>query len=126
MGVVLGVAILVASCIAIPGLLDGISDAWQWFAKGESFQSKVTESISLFGMKGNLKFRLRYAELCLSRFIYFVPVVLVALADYARDRKDRASLLLLVSWSLGLAVATCIQQRFSNSFSVVMAPRSQG
>jgi dolichyl-diphosphooligosaccharide--protein glycosyltransferase len=57
----------------------------------------------------------------LSRFIYLFPFALAALAWEARRSEQRPVLLLLLLWSLVLAVTTLVQKRFFNSFSVALA-----
>jgi asparagine N-glycosylation enzyme membrane subunit Stt3 len=113
-------AVAAASALAFPGLLVGASDAWRWMARDEAFQGLVMESFPLFQNDG--RFAVRIAELRLSRFIYLFPFAVVVLWQEARRSEQRAELLLLVWWSLVLAVVTVAQRRFFNTFSVVFAP----
>ena len=98
--------------IAFPVLSEGLDSSWSWLAKGESFQASVGESKALFR---NGRHR---AEEFFTRAIYLAPLVLVIFWGHVRRREDRAAYFFLVGWSTALALATLMQIRFSNSFSV--------
>ena len=115
----LGAALLVASALLLPGLLQGAADAWQWLAKDEAFQASVAESLPLFELNG--AFSRRIAEGRLSYFIYLLPVAAGAMAMWARPRADRAAIWFFVAWTLGLLAVTLVQRRFFNSLSVALA-----
>jgi dolichyl-diphosphooligosaccharide--protein glycosyltransferase len=109
----------VASALLFPGLVEGARDAWEWLAKQESFQASVAESQPLFVVRG--QFTVRVAESRLTRFVYLLPLALVALAWRTRARADREAVWLFIGWTLGLAIVTLVQKRFFNSFSVSLA-----
>jgi len=113
--IVFGVVTL-GVCFAIfPGLEAGIEAGWDWFAKAESFQAEVAESKALFseGFK-------RPEEL-LTRFLYLVPLLLLAFAESASRRLRPAPDFLFLGWATVLALATIVQLRFANSFSIAFS-----
>jgi len=116
---VIGLAILAASFVAFPELLEGVSESWQWLTKDEIFQGLVKESKPLFVSEEGLD--AWNAELRLSRFLYLLPVALAALSWHALHSEKRAQLLLLVGWTLVLAGLTLLQRRFFNSLSPAFA-----
>jgi len=116
--VAVGVLLLTASGIVFPDLRHAAADPWEWFAKRETFQAMVAESRALFSTRQG--WTTRFAELRLSRFLYLFPICAVAFGFWIRGQRDRPALSLLLGWSLALAVATVVQKRFSNSFSVVL------
>jgi len=112
----IGALLLAFSAWLLPGLVSGMRDAWDWFAKRDSFQAQVSESSPLF-FAGD-QFTLGMAFTRLSIFVLLVPVALcVAYGAIRRDR-HRAPVLLLLWWTLGLSVVTVFQKRFFNSASV--------
>jgi dolichyl-diphosphooligosaccharide--protein glycosyltransferase len=113
-------AVLMAvSAAVLPGLVSSFGDAWEWFAKQESFQSQVAESKPLFYSREGFTFKAALVRL--STFSLLVPVaLLVGFATLGR-RRDRAAVRLLLWWSLGLCAATIVQRRFFNSASVAVA-----
>ena len=113
-----GVLVLAMSALLMPDLASAGVDAWRWFAKQEHFQSMVSESRALFDVQGH--FGVRIAETRLSRFLYLFPVALGLFAWRVWRRGPREQLV-LVFWALGLAVATLLQKRFFNSFSIPLA-----
>jgi dolichyl-diphosphooligosaccharide--protein glycosyltransferase len=115
----IGLVIAVGSFLAVPDLLVGVGEAWRWLGKDEVFQSLVRESKPLFLAKTGVD--AWNAELRLSRLLYFLPVALIALVLHARRSQKRAQLLLLVGWTVVLAVLTLLQRRFFNSLSPAFA-----
>ena len=108
----LGATILLGLLLIVPDLLGAVSEALAWFSKDEEFQSSVNESVALFGGgRGQ-----RRAASLLGRFVYVVPM---AIAYFAWLLRDRAEALLLLGWGLILFLATLIQWRFMNSYSIV-------
>jgi dolichyl-diphosphooligosaccharide--protein glycosyltransferase len=114
----LAVALLASSAALLPGLLEGLGDAWRWLARREAFQARVGESQPL--LSGEEGFTLSVAIARLSLFALAFPLVWVVALRAARGRSS-APLRLLLLWSLGLFAATLLQRRFFNSFSVAMA-----
>jgi asparagine N-glycosylation enzyme membrane subunit Stt3 len=116
---VLGLGLLVGSAFLFPDLLSGVGDAWRWLAKDEVFQGGVGESQPLFSSKiglGETGLDVSIAEARLSRFVYLLPLALLALARHARARR-RPDLWLLLWWTIALAAVTLMQRRFFNSLS---------
>jgi dolichyl-diphosphooligosaccharide--protein glycosyltransferase len=113
-------ALLIAGAgpAAFAELRTGVAQAWVWFAKVEGFQASVGESAPLLVESGRFSFQA--AELRLSRLFYVFPVALGAAAWWALKSSGTAPLRLLVWWSTMLWVATLVQLRFMNSFSVAM------
>jgi asparagine N-glycosylation enzyme membrane subunit Stt3 len=99
--------------------LEGAHDAWRWLGREELFQLQVEESKPLFLTRAGWSGRV--AELRLSRFVYLFPFALVWMAWESRKRPHRSAWLLVIGWSLVLALLTLLQRRFFNSFSVVLA-----
>ena len=118
-GLVLGGTLLMTSFLLLPGLREGVVDAWQWFAKDEAFQASVLESKPLFWVEGSFSTQVAVGRL--SRFVYFLPFALLFLAWDTRRRSDPASRWLLLVYALVLAATTLVQRRFFNSLSVVYA-----
>jgi len=82
-----------------------------WFAKDEAFQSVVNESVPLFGGASGSTRALAF----FGGFVYAVPFASL----YCGWRfRDRAEVLLLIGWGLALFLATLVQWRFMNSFSI--------
>lgn len=111
----IGVIIIAISILAIPEIRIGLADAWRWLFKNEAFQQMVNESKPIFHNGP------RVAELRLSRFIYVFPIALATLWICARRQHVVPTVLLLIGWSLVLAIVTLLQKRFMNSFSVAFA-----
>lgn len=107
----LGGLVLLVSLVAIPGLGLALNDALSWFGKDEEFQAVVNESVPLFAGRAGFA----RANAFLSLFIYLVPVLCGWLAWRSRHEADR---LLLIGWTLGLFLATLVQWRFMNSYSI--------
>ena len=108
---VVGLVVLVSLLLAIPELSAAITDAFSWFAKDEEFQSVVNESGPLFGGSAVSARALAF----FGWFVYAVPVSVVYLGWRYRGRQE---VLLLVGWGLALFLATLVQWRFMNSFSI--------
>lgn len=107
----LGGGLVLGLLLAIPDLLGAISEALSWFAKDEEFQSAVNESVALFGGdRGQTR-----AATFLGRFVYVVPLVI---GFFVWQMRRRAEVLLLLGWALVLYVATLVQWRFMNSYSI--------
>jgi len=107
----LGSAVLIGMLLAIPDLNAAFADALSWFAKNEEFQSSVSESVPLFGgPAGSAR-----AEAFLGGFVYAVPFAIAYLGWQFRGRAD---VLLLIGWGLALFLATLVQWRFMNSYSI--------
>lgn len=118
-GAAWGLAIAAAVALLFPELRQAAGDAWQWLARAETFQHQVGESSPLFLQRGRLS--VGAAEMRLSRLIYAVPVVLVALAWSTVSKPNPWPRLFFLGWCAGLLVLTMLQRRFFNSFSVAMA-----
>jgi dolichyl-diphosphooligosaccharide--protein glycosyltransferase len=118
-GLGLGVALLLASLQAFPGLVAAASDPWEWFAGADPFQRNVGESLPLFFDAGQPS--LRIALMRLSVFSLLVPVALGVGAMRAWRAPRPAPLLLFYWWSFGLAAAAVVQRRFFNAASVGVA-----
>jgi dolichyl-diphosphooligosaccharide--protein glycosyltransferase len=114
-------ALLIAGAgpAAFAELRAGVAQAWTWFAKLEGFQASVGESAPLLVESGRISFQA--AELRLSRLFYLFPVALGAAVWRASQGTGGAPLRLFLWWSAMLWVATLVQLRFMNSFSVAMA-----
>jgi asparagine N-glycosylation enzyme membrane subunit Stt3 len=107
----LGLVLLVGLLLAIPDLGLAITDALSWFAKDEEFQSAVNESVPLFGGRAGSARAVAF----LGGFVYAVPFSVVYLTWQFRQR---AEVLLLIGWGSGLFLATLVQWRFMNSYSI--------
>ncbi len=107
----IGAVALLASLVAIPGLAQGIQDALSWFARDEEFQSIVSESVPLLSHRDGSS----HAERLLSRLVYGVPF---AIAWLTWRLRARAEALLLLGWTGAFFVATLVQWRFVNTYSV--------
>jgi len=109
-GAVAGV-VLVALFWTIPELSTGLTDALSWLSKDEEFQSVVNESAPLFaGDAGWLR-----ATMFLSGFVFLVPLSIPYLAWKFRHQPDQ---LLLIGWASAFFVATLLQWRFMNTYSI--------
>ncbi len=108
-----------AALAAVPELARGPRAAWAWFFAESGFQSQVGESQPLLLPNGRLEFA--DAELRLSRFVYLLPLAWAWALASTRSHHSRAPLLLFLGWTGALFVATLVQLRFMNSFSVSMA-----
>jgi asparagine N-glycosylation enzyme membrane subunit Stt3 len=95
----------------IPDLGAAILDAPSWFTKDEEFQAIVAESAPLFGGRPGSARALAY----LGGFVYVVPLSIVY---FAWQFRHRAELLLLIWWAFALFLATLLQWRFMNSYSI--------
>ena len=107
----LGCVVLVGLLWAIPDLGAAIRDALSWFVKDEEFQSVVNESVPLFGGSAGSTRALAF----LGGFVYVVPFSMVY---FGWQFRDRAEALLLIGWGLVLFLATLVQWRFMNSYSI--------
>ncbi|MBW2399436.1 MAG: hypothetical protein JRG80_09200, partial [Deltaproteobacteria bacterium] len=116
-----GVAAVVLGVSAwlLPGLVIAFGDAWEWFAKQDSFQAQVAESKPLFLSRDG--FMLDAAVGYLSTFSLLVPIALGVGFATAHRRLDHSAIRLFLWWSLGLCAATVFQRRFFNSASVSVA-----
>jgi dolichyl-diphosphooligosaccharide--protein glycosyltransferase len=99
----------------LPGLSEGVADAWEWLARAEPFQAVVAESRPLF-KKGSGD-----AVFFFSRLVFATPLMIAALAVRAMHGAPRPAMWLLVWWSSALGAATLAQLRFANSFSIAYA-----
>jgi dolichyl-diphosphooligosaccharide--protein glycosyltransferase len=108
---VLGAVLLVGMLLAISDLGAAITDALSWFAKDEEFQSVVNESVPLFGGSAGSARALAF----LGGFVYVVPF---SIAYFGLKFRDRAEVLVLIGWGSALFLATLVQWRFMNSFSI--------
>ncbi|NQZ97663.1 MAG: hypothetical protein HRU01_14225 [Myxococcales bacterium] len=118
--VAVALALAAGSVAALPDLLVGAGDAWQWLARSESFQAQVFESMPLLSDRDG-GFDLTTAAYRLSFFFYLYPLAAGWLVVRVRRDPHRAATFLLVAWSLVLFVATLAQRRFFNSFSVPLS-----
>jgi dolichyl-diphosphooligosaccharide--protein glycosyltransferase len=115
----IGAALLAVSAWLLPGLPYAAGDAWEWFAKRDSFQAHVAESSPLF-FAGD-QFTLVMAFMRLSIFSLAVPVALCVAYGAVRRHRHRAPVLLFLWWTLGLSIVTVFQKRFFNSASVAIS-----
>jgi dolichyl-diphosphooligosaccharide--protein glycosyltransferase len=112
-------ALLGVSAWLFPGLPYAAGDAWEWFAKRDSFQAQVAESSPLFFSGG--QFTLAVTLVRLSIFALLLPVALCVAVGAARGHRHRAPVLLFLWWTLGLSTVTVFQKRFFNSASVAIS-----
>lgn len=115
----LALGALALAIVAVPEIATGVSDAWTWLTRGETFQAAVNESQPLLFQRG--EFTLSRALLRLSGFALLLPLAWPAALAWAWQRERRAPLLLWLGWTLVLCVATLLQRRFFNAFSVPFA-----
>jgi asparagine N-glycosylation enzyme membrane subunit Stt3 len=115
----IGAALLAVSAWLFPGLPFAAGDAWDWFAKRDSFQAQVAESNPLF-FAGE-QFTLAVAFMRLSIFVPAVPVAIAVAYGAVRRDRHRSPVLLFLWWTLGLWAATLLQRRFFNSASVAIS-----
>jgi dolichyl-diphosphooligosaccharide--protein glycosyltransferase len=118
-GVLVGGAVFGAAMVLYAEFGAGIADALAWFLRTEAFQAVVGESTPLFWTPEG--FERSLAERMFTRLVYAVPLLLTAFALAQRGRPGRAPEWLALGWSSALFVATLIQHRFMDSFSVVYA-----
>jgi asparagine N-glycosylation enzyme membrane subunit Stt3 len=111
--------LLGASAWLFPSLAAAFGDAWEWFAKQDSFQAQVAESKPLFQSRDG--FTLNVAVLRLSTFSLLVPIALAIGFATVHRRPDRSAIRLFLWWSLGLCFVTIFQRRFFNSASVAVS-----
>ncbi|HEB90509.1 MAG TPA: hypothetical protein ENI85_13135 [Deltaproteobacteria bacterium] len=104
--------VLLVLLSSVPGLTAAIGDALSWFAKTETFQASVSESVPLFSGRMGLVRGMTF----LGGFVFVIPVVMPYLAWQFRDR---AEVLLLVGFGAALFGATLVQWRFMNSYVIV-------
>ncbi len=115
----IGAAVAALLLGALPELARaGAADAWAWLARGEEFQSVVSESQPLLMRNG--AFDLRNGVAILSGGIFLAPVAAAALLWFAqRDR--RAELGVLAAWSIALLALALVQRRFAIEFAPALA-----
>jgi asparagine N-glycosylation enzyme membrane subunit Stt3 len=113
-----GVCVLGASVLSFPGLAPGAGEAWGWLSRSEAFQAQVGESAPLLVEDGG--FALGAALARLSGFVLLFPLTWLLAVRWALGQRPRAALLVWLAWSAGLFVATLLQRRFFNSFSVAL------
>jgi dolichyl-diphosphooligosaccharide--protein glycosyltransferase len=118
-GFIAGGLVLIASAAFLPGLAEGLAEAWIWLAKVDSFQARVAESVPLFAERGS--FTTRVATARLSYFVLGFPLALAIAARVARQQPEPAAFALFLWWASCLFVVTILQKRFINSFSVALA-----
>jgi dolichyl-diphosphooligosaccharide--protein glycosyltransferase len=118
-GWIAGGLVLTASAALLPGLADGLADAWIWLGKADSFQGLVGESVPLFVDRGS--FTTRAAAARLSYFVLGFPLSLAIAARMARQQREPVAFGLFLWWASCLFVVTMLQKRFFNSFSVALA-----
>jgi len=106
-----GFILLVGMLVAIPDLAAAIADALSWFAKDEEFQSVVNESVPLFGGSVGTARALAF----FGWFVFIVPISSLVLGWQYRARPE---VLLLIGWGMALFLATLMQWRFMNSYSI--------
>lgn len=119
-GLAVGVALLAASGLSLPGLLQGAGDAWSWFARDETFQRTVAESRPLL-LDPNGRFHLATAALRLSWFVFLAPFAGLWIGRRAWRDGHAAPTLMLLFFAAGLLAATLFQRRFFNTASVGLA-----
>jgi asparagine N-glycosylation enzyme membrane subunit Stt3 len=99
----------------VPAASEGVAESWGWFAKRESFQAGVSESMALF-LDGRT-----HPEQMFTRALYLAPLLLLVLGRRARRQSTRDPVWLFLLWCTALGAATLVQRRFGNSFSVAWA-----
>jgi dolichyl-diphosphooligosaccharide--protein glycosyltransferase len=119
-GLAVGVALVTASALTWPGLLEGAEDAWHWFARRETFQRTVAESRPLF-LDPNGRFHLATASGRLSWFVFLAPFAALWIARSAWRKRRGAATAVLLFWGAGLLAATLFQRRFFNTSAVAVA-----
>jgi len=105
--------------LTMPGLSEGIAEAWTWLGRGDPFQASVLESRPLLFADGS--FGTRLASLRLSRFVFLLPVAVVWLLIRELRGERRPAFLLLAVYTVGLSLASLAQARFFNSAAVPVA-----
>jgi len=113
-----GLGTLAASALILPGLVDGVLDAWTWMAAEDAFQRQVTESRPLFRLGG--QFSTLDAHRTFSPLLWAFPVFAGAMIALERRRKG-AAIYLLVGWATVFSAATIAQNRYKNTLSVAFA-----
>ena len=117
LGLAIGVAALLG--VALPGLAEGVTDAWAWLGRGERFQGSVLESRPLLFPDGD--FSTHLASLRLSRFVFLLPAAWLFFVARELRTERRPAFLLLAVYALGLGLAALLQARFFNSAAVPVA-----
>ncbi len=100
------------SFVTVPELGESFTQSWAWFAKEEAFQAGVGESFALFAAGT------RRPEELFSRAVYLAPLFFLG---WAWAERRRPVILFVCGWGLALFIATLVQRRFMNTFSVVYA-----
>jgi dolichyl-diphosphooligosaccharide--protein glycosyltransferase len=118
-GWIAGGLVLTASAALLPGLADGLVEAWVWLGKADSFQGLVGESVPLFAERDS--FTTRVATARLSYFVLGFPLSLAVAARMGRRQREPVAFALFLWWASCLFVVTMLQKRFINSFSVALA-----
>jgi dolichyl-diphosphooligosaccharide--protein glycosyltransferase len=113
-----GLATLATSALILPGLVDGVVDAWTWMTAEDASQRNVAESRPLFRL--NHRFSTVDAHATFSLLLWVFPVFAVALIALERRRKG-AVVYLLVGWAAVFSAATIAQNRYKNTLSVAFA-----
>ncbi|MCP4036043.1 MAG: hypothetical protein GY733_03840 [bacterium] len=115
----IGIVLLVACFLLLPGLDESVRDSIQWLGRGDAFQGLVGESVPLFVLHG--EFTTRIASSRLSFFVYLFPFACLWLAFAWRDDARRSEHFVLLGWAVVLFAFTLLQKRFFNTFGVTMA-----
>jgi asparagine N-glycosylation enzyme membrane subunit Stt3 len=118
-GFIAGGLVLTASAALLPGLVEGMGDAWGWLGKAETFQARVAESLPLLAPPGSFTSRIATARL--SYFVLGFPLALAIAARVVRQQREPVAFALFLWWASCLFVVTMLQKRFFNSFSVALA-----
>jgi dolichyl-diphosphooligosaccharide--protein glycosyltransferase len=109
----IGAGLASISFALIPELRLGASDSWAWLSRGEVFQVTVGESVPLF--RRGPGFDWQQPLLLFGFTIYLVPIALFLLVRSARDQGDQ---LFFAWWTGAFFVATLMQRRFMDTYSV--------
>jgi len=116
-----GVVVLGASSWVFPGLAEGLDLIRQWLTRSEQFAAyrSVAEATPMLLADGRFDATMGLARL--SWFFFAFPIAVVVLAVSTRRDPERAVTWSLLFWSTGLFLATLLQRRFFNSFSIGLA-----
>lgn len=115
----LALAIAGLSGLAAPDFLVAASEAWQWFARSESFQNVVSESLPLLAPRDGFALDVLLSKLSLFGLLF--PLLLVAYVRDARERADAGARAVVACFALGAAVAALAQKRFAGEAALGVA-----
>ncbi len=116
-----GVLVLGASLLVFPGLAEGLDLIRQWLTRSEQFAAYrgVAEAAPMLVVDGRFDGTMGLARL--SWFFFAFPIGVAALAVSRRRDPERVVTWSVLFWATGLFLATLLQRRFFNSFSIGLA-----